>query len=78
MTDLQLPPLPDTEPRFAVRVTALGERMDYTADQLRSYARAAQAIALERAAQECELIEAGCLDIAEEAANRIRALKGKL
>lgn len=75
---LELPLLPDTELRFAVRVTALGERMDYTADQLRAYARAAQALALERAAQECDQInsESGCGF--ETFAAAIRALKGKL
>ena len=77
--ELELPPLPATE--FATHGSGL-----HTDASLRAYARAAQALALERAAVECDKLFAratrdligGDLPHGEEYSAAIRALKGKL
>lgn len=45
MDDIKLPPLPPTRLRFEVSINSLGERLDYTAEDMRAYARAALAAA---------------------------------
>jgi hypothetical protein len=39
--NIELPPLPATHLRFEVSVTPRGERLDYTAEDMKAYARAA-------------------------------------
>jgi len=83
MNDIELPPLPESSYDW-------DETPMYSADTMRAYARAAVRLALERAAQQCEVRvprEAGYggqwegygpsigLRTAKECADAIRALK---